>query len=64
MYAENTEIGNPTLSEQDRWNLQGDLHQLSDWLEKWKMPFNVNRCQILQIGSKIERWTMKCAVLR
>ncbi len=25
---------------------------ISDWSVKWEMPFNVNKCQILQVGSR------------
>ncbi len=40
------------LSESDSRSLQEDLRKLSDWSEKWKIPFNISKCQILQVGSR------------
>ncbi len=49
--ADDTKIGNTALTKQDRWSLQ-DLRKLSDWSEKREIPFNINKCQILQSGFK------------
>ena len=27
--------------------------RLTEWSEKWQLPFNVNKCKILHIGKKI-----------
>ncbi len=50
-FTEDAKIGNVAFLEQSRWSLQ-DFLKLSDRLEEWEMPFNVNKCQILQIGSE------------
>ena len=50
-FADDTKIGNAIITEEDRAILQNDLHKISEWSTKWQMPFNVNKCQMLQIGS-------------
>ncbi len=49
--ADDTKIGNAVLSEGERWSIQ-DLCKISDWSVKWEMPFNINKCQILQVASR------------
>ncbi len=49
-FADDTKTGNAALSEQDMQSLQKDLRKLSDWSEKWEMPFNINKWQVLQIS--------------
>ncbi len=44
--------GSVVLSEGDRRSLQEDSCKISDWSIKWEMPFNVNKSQILQVGSR------------
>ncbi len=38
----------------DRYNvsLQEDLRKMLEWSVRWEMPFNVNKCRILQIGTR------------
>ncbi len=50
-FADGTKIGDAVLTECDRRSLQEDLRKISDWSVKWEMPFNINKCQILQVGS-------------
>ena len=51
-FADDTKIGNAILTEEDKNSLQNDLNKIIAWSEKWQMPFNVNKCQVLQCGSK------------
>ncbi len=37
-------------------SLQGDLRKISEWSQRWEMPFNVNKCQILQVGTKNQKF--------
>ncbi len=46
-FADDMKIDNAVLTEGDRRSLQEDLRKISDWSVKWKMPFNINKCQIL-----------------
>ena len=50
-FADDTKIGKPVISEADRISLQQDLDKICKWSEDWSMPFNVDKCQLLQIGS-------------
>lgn len=51
-FADDTKIGNAVLSERDKQSLQEDLRKISEWSVKWEMPFNINKCQILQVGTR------------
>ncbi len=51
-FADDTKIGNAVLSECDRRSQQEDLRQVKDWSVKQEKPFNINKCQILQVGSR------------
>lgn len=55
-FADDTKIGNAIISESDRSSLQSDLNKISEWSENWQMPFNVNKCLILQIGSRNNKY--------
>ncbi len=33
-------------------SLHEDLRKISDWCQRWEMPFNVNKCHILQVGTR------------
>ncbi len=48
---DDTKICNAGLSG-DRRSLQEDLRKISDWSVKCEMPFNINKSQILQAGSR------------
>ncbi len=32
--------------------VQEDLRRISEWSQRWEMPFNVNKCNILQVGTR------------
>lgn len=58
-FADDTKIGNSVISEEDRQTLQQDLNKISEWSTKWQMPFNVNKCQVLHIGSNNNKFEYK-----
>ncbi len=47
-FADDTKIGNSIISDEDSAILQADIDKISEWSEKWQMPFNIGKCQILQ----------------
>ncbi len=51
-FADNGKIGNSIVTDSDGMRLQQDLRRVSEWSERWEMPFNVNKCHILQIGTR------------
>ena len=51
-FADDTKIGNAIITEHDRMSLQDDLRKISEWSERWEMPFNINKCHILQVGTR------------
>lgn len=56
-FADDTKIGFCVLNEDDRNRLQSDLNKIVEWSEKWQMPFNVDKCQVLQVGSKNNKYS-------
>ncbi len=54
--ADDTKLGNTVITDCERMNLLEDLRKISEWSQRWKMPFNVNKCQILQVGTRIEKF--------
>ena len=55
-FADDTKIGNAIITESDREKLQEDLNKIVEWSNKWQMPFNVNKCQMLQIGHSNKKY--------
>ncbi len=57
-FAQDAKIGNGVLSECDRRSLQKkkkkkkNLCNISYWSVKWEMPRKINKCLILQAGSR------------
>ncbi len=54
--ADDTKIGNSVLTDEDWQSLQEDLHKISVWSDRWEMPFNVNKCQVLQVGTRNKKF--------
>ncbi len=50
--ADDTKIDNLIITDNDRMSLQEDLRKISEWSQRWEMPFNVNKCLILQVGKR------------
>ncbi len=51
-FADDMKICNVVLLQCGRQSLQECLHKISDWSVKQEMLFHLNRCQILQVGSR------------
>ncbi len=61
-FADDTKIENSIVDDRESLNLKEDLRKISQWSERWEMPFNVNKCHILHVGTRnknkiIMRWT-------
>ncbi len=55
-FANDTKIGNSIVDDRHRLNLQEDLRQISQWSEKWEIPFNGNKCHILHVGTRNKKY--------
>ncbi len=55
-FADDTKIGNSIVDDHDRLNLQEDLRKISQWSERREMPFNVNKCYILHVGTRNQKF--------
>ncbi len=51
-FADDTKIGESVLTDEDRLSLQKDLHTTLAWSDRWKMLFNIEKCQVLQKDNK------------
>ncbi len=54
-FADDTKIGNSVISDRDRQSLQ-DLRKISAWSDRWEMPFNVNKCHSLEVGTRNQNY--------
>ncbi len=54
--SDDTKIVNSVISDRDRQSLQEDLRKISAWSDRWEMPFNVNKCHILQVGTRNKKY--------
>ena len=46
-FANDTQVFRKIKSDADRQHLQNDLTKLTEWSEKWQMPFNFGKCKCL-----------------
>jgi hypothetical protein len=49
-FADDTKLLSRVISFEDRDRLQADLDRLGEWLEKWQMKFNTEKCKVLHLG--------------
>jgi len=50
-FADNTKVFCQVNGERDREQLQADLNRLTEWSEKWQMPFNTSKCRVMHLGT-------------
>ena len=53
LFADDTKVFRPILSEKDSLELQNDINSLDEWTKKWLLKFNPDKCHVLTLG-KIE----------
>ncbi len=54
-FADYTKIGNSIITDHDRISLQEGMRKISDWSQRWEMPFSINKCHILQEGTRNQK---------
>ena len=52
LYADDVLLYNTIHSQEDCQNLQQNLNLLEEWATKWKMSFNLQKCEFLRITNK------------
>ncbi len=55
-FADDKKLANSVITDCDRMSLQEDLRKISEWSQTWEMPFNVSKCQILQVGTRNQKY--------
>ncbi len=61
-FADDTKIDKSIITDHNRMSLQEDLRKIWEWSIKWEVPFNVNKCHILQVGTTIKKKNKKWMV--
>ena len=51
MFADDTKVYHDVPSLTDSAALQVGVDALADWLDRWQLPFNGEKCQVLHVGS-------------
>ena len=52
LFADDAKIFRSIRSVNDNGVLKYDLDKLSEWSERWQLPFNIGKCKSLHIGKK------------
>ncbi len=52
-------IGNLMITDHDRMNLKEDLRKILEWSQRWNVPFNVNKCHSLEVGTRNQKFDYK-----
>jgi len=61
MFADDTKIGKVLRTENDGQELQEALKGAESWSLKWGMPFNVDKCKVMHLGTTNPRNTYRMA---
>ncbi len=51
-FTDDTKIGISVISDRNRHSLQDNLNKVSVWSARWGMLFNIEKCHILQVGTR------------
>ena len=51
-FADDSKIGRIIKSKSDVKELHGDLDWLNEWVVKWQMDFNIDKCKVINIGKE------------
>ena len=49
--SDDPKIGRIIRSESDVKDLQGDLDRLNEWVVRWQMEFNIDKCRVMIVGN-------------
>ncbi len=55
-FADDMKIRNCIITDQNKMRLQEDLTKLSEWDQRWEMPFNANKYHILQVDTRNQKF--------
>ncbi|BHF68838.1 hypothetical protein SprV_0301187900 [Sparganum proliferum] len=51
LFADDIKLWKVIHNAADADHLQANLNRLEDWSKRWLMPFNISKCNLLQLGS-------------
>ena len=55
-FADDTKLGNRSVTIEDRDKLQKCLDDLVVWADTWSMSFNVGKCKVMHVGRRNENY--------
>ena len=50
-FGDDSKIGRINRSQSDVKDLQGDLGRLIEWVVRWQMEFNHDKCKVMDVGN-------------
>jgi len=53
LYADDAKLYKHILNDQDRFILQEDINNLTEWANKWLIKLNINKCKVVSYGRTI-----------
>ena len=65
-FADDTKIGRIIRSDSDTNALQRDLEKMNEWVDKWQMEFNIDKCSVINLGRENQhnRYTLRNVLLK
>ena len=51
MYADDMQLTRQVDNEEDAQSLEEDVNKLVEWLEKWQLHFNIQKCKVMHFGA-------------
>ena len=49
-FADDTKLCHRARKPNDTMELQEDINKLVEWVKRWQMSFNVDKCSVMHIG--------------
>ena len=62
LYADKSKIIAIIKEEKDSIRLQIDIDEAVKWSHIWLMPFNIDKCKVMQIGRTTKRSNYRCTM--
>ena len=53
LFADDSKLYKVIKSKKDSEDLRQDFYSLMNWSTKWQLPFNIDKCIVMQIDSEL-----------
>lgn len=55
LYADDTLLYQEVKTQQDEAEFQSNIDAVQAWSERWKMPFNASKCNVISFGNDMSK---------